>query len=207
MEKNFQDDFYNEYFEIRKNYTKNELPKLLFHVCCGACSSYPLVFLSELFDITILYTNSNIFPKDEFEIRLQAIEKHVKNIEKTLKKPIKIVKDNYNYDEFKVDLEPLKDEREMGNRCKICIEKRMRRLFEYAKANGYEYVSSVMTISRNKDANFINFIGKKLMEEYPSIHFVSNNFKKDRGQEIGVDLAKIEGIYRQDYCGCEFSKR
>lgn len=200
----FNKIFYKEYRNIRKK--SGEKPKLLLHVCCGACSCYPLIFLADLFDITVLFSNSNIDTLEEFETRFKAFEKHADFIEKPCKTSIIFKKDDYNYSEFVKDLEPLKNEKEGGARCKICITKRLNRLFEYAKLNGFNYVSTIMSISRNKDADFINYVGKKLEKNYENIQFLTFDFKKNSGQEIGVEISKLEGVYRQDYCGCEFSK-
>ena len=200
----FNKEFYKDYRQIKAE-CKDQNPKLLLHVCCGACSCYPLIFLANLFDVTVLFTNSNISTIEEFETRYKAFEKHANFIEKPCKTSIFFVKDDYNYEEFRKDLLPLKDEKEGGARCYLCITKRMKRLFEYAQTNGFKYVSTIMSISRNKDAEFINTLGKKLENQYPGIKFLTFDFKKNEGQEIGVNLSKLEGIYRQDFCGCEFS--
>lgn len=102
---NYQEMFLKEYREIRKN-DKN--PKILIHACCGACSVYPLIFLFDLFDVTLLFTNSNIYPKEEFDHRLDALKKHVSFVNNTFKVNIKVMVDSYEYDEFRNDLIPLK---------------------------------------------------------------------------------------------------
>lgn len=204
---NYYQEFVKEYKEIRKK--EENKPKLLLHVCCAACLAYPLVFLSSLFDITIYYSNSNIYPKEEYEKRIYYVKKYVNDILPNLNKKIDIIEDNYNYDEFKKDLEPYSEEKEGGNRCKICISKRLVNLFEYAKNNNYKYVMTIMSISRNKDAIYINKTGKLLEQKYKNegynITYIYEDFKKNNGQEIGIKIAKQYNIYRQDYCGCEFS--
>lgn len=202
----------NYYFlgieEYRKIMQKNcdKKPKLLLHVCCGACSCFPLIFLHDLFDVTILFSNSNITPFIEYQKRLEALKEYVKKINEIFKEDIKIIEDSYDYEFFKIDLLPYKDEPEHGKRCKICISKRMERLFSYASTHNYFYVSSVMSISRNKDAEFLNELGLKFMKEYPKITYFLSDFKKNNGQEIGIKLSYKFDVYRQDYCGCEFSK-
>lgn len=203
--KNYYNEFVKLYKEIRKK--EKDKPKLLLHVCCAACSAYPLVFLIDLFDITILYTNSNIYPKEEFDKRLYYLKKYVSDINTKFKTHIEIVVDNYDYDVFKKDLEPYKNEKEMGTRCKICIAKRFNQLFEYAKNNNFKYVTSVMSISRNKDVNYLNELGLSLENKYKDydIKYIVSDFKKNNGQDLGIKIAKEFNIYRQDYCGCEYS--
>ena len=199
---NYQEIFLKEYREIRK---VDKLPRILLHACCGACSVYPLIFLSGLFDITLLYSNSNIYPKEEFDKRLEAIKKHIGFINETFNTNIKIIVDSYEYDDFRNALLPFKDEKESEHRCKICIYKRMKRLFRYAKNLDFHYVSTIMSISRNKDINYICKVCEKLELENNGIKFVHFDFKKNNGQDLGVEIGKEENIYRQDYCGCEFS--
>lgn len=198
-------DYYKQFFIDYRNIKEEGKPKLLLHVCCGACSCYPLIFLTELFDITILFSNSNIFPKEEYDKRLNALKEYVRKIEKDLNTKINIVEDDYNHTYFVKDLISYKDEKEGGKRCEICIKKRMRRLFEYATKNNFKYVTTVMSISRNKNSLFINELGSYLEDEYKNIKFIHADFKRDGGQELGIKLSTKYNVYRQNYCGCEFS--
>lgn len=201
--KNYYLEFVKQYKEIRKN--EDDKPKLLLHVCCAPCSCYPLMFLNDLFDITILFTNSNIYPLDEYNKRLETLKKFISDFNITYKSDIGIIEDNYDYLNFKEDLLLYKDLKEGLQRCQICIKKRMIRLFEVAKEKDFKYVSTVMSISRNKDANYINEINKSLEKEYPGITYIYNDFKKNNGQDIGIEISKKFNLYRQSYCGCEFS--
>lgn len=201
---NYYKESLKEYKKIRKD-NNNKKPKLLLHVCCGACSCYPLIFLQDLFDVTILFSNSNIYPYEEYLKRLNALKRYVGIVEKKLDTKIEIIEDRYDHDNFICELVPFKDEREGGARCHLCIKMRMERLFEYAKDNGYNLVTTVMSISRNKDAYYLNSLGKSLEKKYPSIKYFVNDFKKSGGQDLGVELSKVFSVYRQDYCGCEFS--
>ena len=198
-------DYYKQFFIDYRNIKEEGKPKLLLHVCCGACSCYPLIFLTELFDITILFSNSNIFPKEEYDKRLNTLKEYVTKIEKDLNTKINIIEDDYNHTNFVKDLIPYKDEKEGGKRCEICIKKRMRRLFEYATKNNFKYVTTVMSISRNKNSLFINELGSYLEDEYKNIKFIHADFKRDGGQELGIKLSTKYNVYRQNYCGCEFS--
>ena len=203
--KNYYDEFVKEYKEIRKVETTK--PKLLLHVCCAACSCYPLLFLNDLFDVTILYSNSNIYPSSEYDKRLESLKKYVNDFNIETKSHIDIIEDKYDYESFKIDLEKYKDAPEMGQRCKICIAKRMKRLYEVAKEKGFKYVTTVMTVSRNKDSNYINFLNEKISKQYEGITYIYTDFKKNEGQEIGIKIAKKFNVYRQNYCGCEYSLR
>lgn len=201
-------EYYKKYIEqlMEINRGDNKRPILLFHVCCGACSIYPLISIVDLFKIKIFFTNSNIYPYDEFNRRLSALKKHVEFVNKTFNADIEVIVDEYDYESFKMDLIPYKDEKEGMHRCKICIYKRMKRLFLYARSNNIHYVSTVMSISRNKDTNYLNEIGKILEKDFKDIEFIYTDFKKNDGQDLCVEISKLEEIYRQDYCACEFSK-
>ena len=204
MTENYQDEFIEIYRKIRAN--TDEKPKLLVHVCCGACSCYPLIYLTDLFDVTVLFTNSNISTFEEYKIRFEAAKKHSKYLKKSLNTDISLIFDDYRHDEFFNFIKAYPNEKEGGRRCKICIAKRLERVFEYAKENHFEYVTSIMSISRNKDAKYLNDTGKNLAKKYNGITYVPFDFKKGNGQDIGVEISKLENIYRQDYCGCEFSE-
>ena len=192
-----------EYRELRKE--NNKKPKLLLHVCCGACSCYPLVFLVDLFDITIFFSNSNIYPYEEYKKRLDTLKGYVLIVENKFNVNIPIIEDNYNYDEFRKDLLPYKDQEEGKNRCEICISKRMERLFLYASEHNYPLVSTVMSISRNKNVDYLNKIGLLLEKKYSNVKYFVSDFKKNGGQDLGVAISHLYNVYRQDYCGCEFS--
>ena len=206
MEKDKKINYFNIFLEEIKNIKEvDKNPKLLLHVCCGACSAYPLLFLVKLFDITIYFTNSNIYPYEEYMKRLNALIEYVNYLNIKFNSNIKVISDEYNYEEFKKDLLPYKNEKEGLNRCKICILKRIKKAFIYAKENKYKYLTTVMSVSRNKDVNYINEIGKTLEKEFPEVKFLVTDFKKENGQDIGVNITKKLNIYRQNYCGCEFS--
>lgn len=192
-----------EYKEIRPN---KELPSLLVHVCCGACSCFPLLYLINLFDITVLFSNSNIYPYEEYNKRKQATLEYINYLNTKFNANIKFIEDTYNYNEFRNDLIKYKDQKEGMDRCKICISKRLHNLFLYAIKYNFNYVTTIMSISRNKNVYFINEEGKRLENEFKGIRFLQFDFKKFNGQDVGVEISKKLNIYRQDYCGCEFSK-
>jgi predicted adenine nucleotide alpha hydrolase (AANH) superfamily ATPase len=198
--------FFKEYRDIRKEYN-GELPPLLLHVCCGACLCFPLLFLSKLFKITIFFSNSNIYPKEEYDRRIYAARDLTKDIEGAMNTTINFVEDDYDHDNFKKSLKPLAQEKEGGARCFLCINRRLSSLFSYAEKNSFPFVTTVMSVSRNKNAQMINVLGKGLEKQFPSVTFLIADFKKDGGQDIGVDIAKKYDIYRQSFCGCEYGLR
>ena len=195
-----------QYKEIRNEYKDGKLPSLLLHVCCGACSCFPLVYLIDLFDITIYFSNSNINTVEEFNKRLDALKQYVLMLNNKFNTNIKIIVDEYKHNEFLPLISPYKNEKEMGKRCEICIKERMNSLFLYALNNNYKYVSTTMTVSRNKNSNYINIVGDELSNIYNNkVIFFHTDFKKNNGQDIGVEISKKYNVYRQDYCGCEYS--
>ncbi len=185
----------------------NELrdrPTLLLHVCCGVCSVYPLLYLRKYFKLTIYFANSNIYPHDEYLKRLNALDTYLNYLKDD---EIKLVVGKYDYESYKKILEPLKDEPEMGKRCKLCYGLRMDEGFKYAYENHYEYFSTVMSISNRKNADYLNEIGEALENKYKDVKYLHADFKKGDGITKNEKLNKELNLYHQNYCGCEFSIR
>lgn len=181
----------------------NGRPTLLIHVCCGVCSVYPLLYLRKHFNITIYFSNSNIFPYEEYTKRLDALNQYLD----ILKDPnIKLVVSDYNYKGFNALISQYKNEKEGGKRCKLCYFLRLKDTFAYAKENHYDYVTTVMSISNRKNAEWINEIGEKLEAEY-KVKYLYADFKKGNGITENEKLNKKLGLYHQNYCGCEYSIR
>lgn len=197
---------------IMNNYQKHQKqiselkgkPTLLIHICCGVCSVYPLQYLRQYFNITIYFSNSNIYPYDEFEKRLNALKQYLAYLQDD---SIKLIVDTYNNEEYMKNLESLKDEPEGGKRCKLCYELRMEETFKYANKHLYEYVTTVMSISNRKNADWINEIGEKLDKKYQNTKYLYADFKKGDGIIQNDALNKGLNLYHQDYCGCIFSIR
>ena len=187
--------------------TLNHKPTLLLHCCCGPCSCYPLVLLKDYFEITIFYNNSNIYPQSEFELRFETLKKYVEDINNTHKSNIKIIKQPYNNDAFNKILEKRKDDKEGSIRCFTCYALRYKELCEYAQANNYEYVCTVMTISRQKNEEMINKILSGYASKHKNITYLYSNFKKEKGLEKAQQIIKETKMYSQNYCGCKFSLR
>ena len=182
-------------------------PRLLLHSCCAPCSCYPLLVLKDYFDITIFYNNSNIYPESEFDLRLKTLKEYVDNINKEYNCDIKIIATVYDNDTFNKVLEIRKDDKEGSIRCYTCYALRYKELCEYASKNDYEYVCSVMTISRQKNEEMINKILSGYASKYSNINYLYSNFKKEKGLEKAQQIIKERKMYSQNYCGCKFSLR
>ena len=179
-------------------------PNLLIHICCGVCSVYPLQYLRNYFKITIFFSNSNIYPYEEFEKRLDALKQYLQILNDDT---IKLIVDTYENEKYMEELKPYKNEPEGKNRCKLCYQKRMEQTFKYASKNNYEYCTTVMSISNRKNADYINEIGEQLEKEYPNVKYLYADFKKGDGITINEKLNKELNLYHQNYCGCIYSIR
>ena len=179
-------------------------PTLLIHICCGVCSVYPLEYLRKYFNITIFFSNSNIYPYEEFDKRLNALKQYLEHLHDN---SIKLIVDGYHNDEYMKQLEPYKDEPEGGKRCKTCYRLRMEETFKYADKNHYDYVTTVMSISNRKNADWINEIGEELNKKYPNTKYLYADFKKGDGITFNDSMNKKLNLYHQDYCGCIYSIR
>ena len=195
-----------------------EKPKLLLHACCGPCSSYVLEYLNRFFDITIFYYNPNIHPEAEYIRRLEELEEFLPKFSKKFENPnINLIKDEHNPEEFyaaiKIKENPeLAKEKEKGERCFRCYEFRLKKAFDYAKKNGFDYFCTTLSISPFKDAEKINVIGEKLVAEEKaksSDSFVPkwliSDFKKKGGFQRSLEISREYDLYHQQYCGCAFS--
>lgn len=180
-------------------------PRLLLHVCCGPCSAWPLMFLNPYFDITIYYNNSNIYPSEEYYRRLNEMKMFVDRLNEDSNMDIKYIIPNYDEEEYSKKLSIYKDAREGGERCFLCYRLRLEEAYEYAVNNEFEYITTVMTVSSQKNSIKLNEIGIELQEKYPSCKYFVSDFKKKQGTEIGRKISNSYGLYRQQYCGCRYS--
>lgn len=178
-------------------------PELLIHVCCGVCPVYPLLYLRKYFKITVFFSNSNIYPHEEYLRRLNALNTYLEYLNDP---EITLVTDSYDNEEYMKYLSPLKDEKEGGKRCKLCYLLRMERAFKYASENHFDYCTTVMSISNRKNADWLNEIGEKLSEKY-GIEYLYADFKKGDGITLNDKLNKKLNLYHQNYCGCIYSVR
>ncbi len=195
---------------IKRNYDREmrdtikkfngEQKKLLLHACCGPCSSYPVTELKDIFDITIDFYNPNIESEEEYQKRLKEIQNFLSGRE------IDIISTNYDHNEFLEVVKGLEDEPEGGKRCLKCFELRLREAAKRAKELGNDYFTTTLTISPLKNSQVLNKLGEKIGEE-EGIKFLPSDFKKRDGYKKSVEISNEYQMYRQNYCGCEFSKR
>ena len=178
--------------------------KLLLHACCAPCSSYVIEYLSKYFDITILYYNPNIDTKEEFEKRLSELNRFVKEFK--VENNVSVVSLGYDNLEYLDEIKGLEEELEGGSRCYKCFKLRLEKSCLYAKENNFDYFTTTLTISPLKNSKVINEIGNYLETKY-NMPYLYSDFKKKEGYKRSIVLSHEYNLYRQDYCGCKFSKR
>lgn len=183
---------------------EGRVPRLLLHSCCAPCSSYVLEYLSNYFEITVFYYNPNIYPETEYTKRILEQQKLIDDM--NFKYPVSFVAGEYEKEKFYEMARGLEEVKEGGSRCMKCYELRLRETAEIAKAGGYDYFTTTLSISPLKNAAKLNEIGQRLAKEY-GVEYLISDFKKKNGYKRSTELSKIYGLYRQDYCGCEFSQR
>lgn len=189
---------------IEKNISNNKVPTLLLHSCCAPCSSYVLEYLSNYFKITILYYNPNISPIEEFYKRVEE-QKRLISLLKT-KYPVSLIEGDYDNNLFEDTVKGLENEPERGKRCYACYELRLRQCAKTAKDRGFDYFTTTLSISPYKNSNWINEIGSKLEQDY-KVNYLYADFKKKNGYKRSIELSNIYHLYRQNYCGCIYSKK
>lgn len=183
---------------------ENRAPSLLLHSCCAPCSSYVLEYLSNYFYITVFYYNPNIYPESEYTKRILEQQTLIGKIKG--KYPVSFIAGNYDKDRFYEMAKGLEDVKEGGARCLKCYELRLREVARIAEEGGFEYFTTTLSISPLKNAARLNEIGARLEKEY-QVRYLPSDFKKKNGYKRSIELSKEFGLYRQDYCGCEFSIR
>lgn len=198
MEKNY----YQMFLATIQNLDKQHKPKLLLHVCCAPCSSRCLEVLEEYFDITVFFFNPNISPKEEYQKRLAELKNFAKNVHPN----VKVVEGGYDNQSFEeLVAKGLEDLPEGGERCKKCYRQRLMASAEYAKQNGFEYFTTSLSISPYKNSKALNEIGGEIAKEI-GVKYLFSDFKKEDGYKRSIELSKKYNLYRQDYCGCKYSK-
>jgi len=186
-------------------------PSLLLHSCCAPCSSYCLEYLRDYFRITVFYYNPNITEQEEYrkrvreEIRLIGAYNSLRREDGGKREEIQIIEGDYEPDSFFEMAEGLENCPEGGERCFRCYELRLRKTAELAAKQGFDYFTTTLTISPLKNAGKLNEIGERLAKEYGSA-WLPSDFKKRDGYKRSIELSKEYDLYRQDYCGCVFSK-
>lgn len=183
---------------------KKYVPTLLLHSCCGPCSSYVLEYLSNYFKITIFYYNPNIDTKEEYEKREKEQIRLLKEMK--FKNPVSYLKWEYNPKEYYEKVKGFEEEKEGGIRCHICYELRLEKTAQVAKANNFDYFTTTLSVSPYKNATVLNELGKQFQEKY-HVFYLFSDFKKKEGYKRSILLSKKYELYRQNYCGCIYSKR
>ena len=207
---NFQKKLDKALEDIRES---SKTPSLLLHSCCGPCSSYVLDYLKDYFRITVFYYNPNIYPQQEYELRLSEQRRL---IEEAYADRVKLLTVPYDHGEFLSAAKGLEDEPEGGNRCRNCFALRLRKTAKTAFAGGFDYFGTTLTVSPHKNAVILNCVGHEAEEELKPVscdseteHFpvwLESDFKKKNGYLRSIELSKEYVLYRQNYCGCEWSK-
>jgi predicted adenine nucleotide alpha hydrolase (AANH) superfamily ATPase len=191
------DKKFTEFLESIKS--KGVKPTLLLHACCAPCLSASLERVKDYFDTTVYFYNPNIDTENEYAYRKEEAERLCKLW------GVKFVCESHNKPEFINSVKGLELEPEKGKRCEVCFNLRLNKTFNKAKELGIEYFATTLTLSPLKNAELINEIGKKLSDE--KTKYLETDFKKRGGYLRSIALSKELGLYRQNYCGCEFSKR
>lgn len=176
-------------------------PRLLLHSCCGPCSSYVLEYLSEYFEILLLYYNPNIIPEDEYLRRLETQRLLLERMR--FKNSVVLIEGRYEPEVYLSAVKGLENEPEGGARCTKCFQLRLREAAVTAKENGCDYFVTTLTVSPHKNAQLINEISQDIADEI-GIPCLPSDFKKRGGYQRSIQLSKEYGLYRQDYCGCAF---
>ena len=177
---------------------------LLLHACCAPCSSACLERLGDYFNISIFYYNPNITEEDEYKKRINEIKRFISEFK--TKYPIKLIEGRYDPNEFFEMAKGLESEPERGNRCFKCYKLRLEESAKVASELGFDYFCTTLTLSPHKNSNWINEIGEELTKKY-NTNYLYSDFKKKNGYKRSIELSKEYNLYRQDYCGCIYSKR
>ena len=177
-------------------------PNLLLHSCCAPCSSYVLEYLSQYFKITVFYYNPNIYPAEEYRMRVKEQQEFIRRF--PAKYPISFEEGEYDTARFYAIAKGLEQVPEGGERCFRCYELRLREAGELARVQGFDYFTTTLSISPLKNAEKLNEIGTRIGEEV-GVRYLQSDFKKKNGYKRSTELSKEYGMYRQDYCGCVYS--
>ena len=194
---------------MKENYQKEldavvarltDKPRLLLQSCCGPCSTYVLSYLKQYFDITLLYYNPNIQPRAEYDLRLENQRKVLAAMPE-----VHILECAYDGEAYNAAVRGLEGEPEGGARCTVCFRLRLEETARLAAEGKFDYFCTTHTVSPHKDAARINTIGRALGEQY-GVAWLPSDFKKREGYKQSITLSRELDLYRQDYCGCLYSK-
>ena len=187
--------------QIEEFVAAGKRPRLLLHACCAPCSSYVLEYLYKYMDITILFYNPNISPESEFNYRAEELARLIEETDRD----IPIIKPEYNSEPFLQMSKGLENLPEGDKRCYLCYELRLKEVAKTAAEKGFDLFTTTLSISPYKNAEWLNEIGKRLEAEY-GVGYLYADFKKKDGYKRSIQLSQQYNLYRQDYCGCAYSK-
>lgn len=190
--------------ELARIEASGSRPRLLLHSCCAPCSSYVLECLNRAFDIDLYYYNPNIAPREEFDRRAAELERLAASIPH--EHEINVIRGEYDNERFMAMCRGHEEDREGGARCALCFRMRLGAAAKLAKARCADYFTTTLTISPLKDTQLLNAIGLELSEAF-GVPWLPSDFKKRNGYKRSCELSAEYGLYRQDYCGCVFSRR
>ena len=188
---------------IKDNGAAGKRPSLLLHACCAPCSSYVLEYLSEYFDITVFYYNPNISPKEEYDFRVSEIKRLISEMKPS---NVSFCEGRYDPERYAEAVRGLENEPEGGDRCTKCFSLRLDEAAKKCAELGLDYFTTTLTISPLKNAEKLNKIGEIKADEY-GLRWLPSDFKKKDGYKRSIELSRMYDLYRQDYCGCIYSKR
>ena len=189
---------------IQKLESEGRVPSLFLHACCAPCSSYVLEYLSRYFDITLFYYNPNISPAAEYTERVEEVKRLLR--EMPLVHPVHFMEGSYNPEVFYEAVKGHEEDPERGERCTICYRLRLEEAARRAAEGGFDYFTTTLSISPLKDCERLNAIGDAMGEKYGVAHLHAD-FKKKNGYRRSTELSREYHLYRQNYCGCVFSKK
>ena len=208
-QRNYQNELeqiINRLTDNRKEQVGTKLPRLFLHSCCAPCSSYCLEYLCTYFDITVFYYNPNISAQSEYQHRVEEQKRLIAAYNAEQKgNPISIVEGDYHPELFFEAVKGYEQCPEGGERCFRCFDLRLRETARLAAQDGYDYFGTTLTISPLKNAVKINEIGEAIAVE-AGVRWLPSDFKKKNGYKRSIELSREYDLYRQDFCGCAFSK-
>ena len=188
---------------IEDNESAGVRPSLLLHACCAPCSSYVLEYLSKHFSITLLFYNPNIFPKEEHDFRLEELHRFIG--EAQLSSDIELISCDYEPERFFEIAKGLEKLPEGGERCRRCYELRLSKTAAIASMHNFDYFTTTLSISPYKNAQWLCEIGEAEARAH-GVKYLFSDFKKKGGYKRSCELSAKHGLYRQDFCGCVYSK-
>ncbi len=188
---------------IRNNCSETKVPSVLLHSCCAPCSSYCIECLAKYFAITVFYDNPNIYPEEEYWMRVKEQKRFIEQF--PTRHPVAFLEGSYEPERFYEMAHGMEALPEGDRRCYACYELRLKDTAKQAKAGGFDYFTTTLSISPMKNASWLNEIGQRLEQEY-GISYLYSDFKKKNGYKRSTEISKEYEMYRQYYCGCVFSK-